>query len=70
MVDRTPEPAWWLTLIGPVGAILFPDLVLADSFFSGSFIDRRAIRLIAIPLFVVSAGLLSDYDFHWFHWSK
>jgi hypothetical protein len=70
MVGRSPELAWWLALIGSVGAILFPDLVLAESFFADSFIDRRTIRLIAIPLFVVSAVLLSDYHFHWFHWSK
>jgi hypothetical protein len=70
MGGRTPELAWWLTLIASVGAILFPDLVLAESFFADSFIDRRTIRPIAIPLFVVSAVLLSDYHLHWFHWSK
>jgi len=60
----------WLTLVGTGGAILLPDLVLAEGLFADSFIDRRTVRLIAAPLFVATAVLLSDHYFHWFHWSN
>ena len=55
----------WLTLIGSACAILFPDVVLVEGFFADSFIDRRTIRLIAVPLFIAMAVLISDYHLHW-----
>ena len=57
----------WATLIGSGGAFLFPDLVLAQGLFADSFIDRGTVRLIAGPLFVACAFLLTD---HYYHWTK
>jgi hypothetical protein len=59
------EGSLWLALIGSAGAILFPDWVLVDGFFADAFIDRRIVRLIAVPLFIVSAVVLTDLHFHW-----
>ena len=58
---------YWFALIGSGGAFLFPDLVLAHGLFADSFIDRSAVRLIAGPLFLVSAVILTD---HYYHWTK
>ena len=55
----------WLTLIGSGGSTLFPDLVLSEGVFADSFIDRSTVRLIAVPLFIVSAVLLTDYYYEW-----
>ena len=55
----------WLTLIGSTLATLFPDIVVEQGFFAESFIDRGAVRLIAVPLILVSAFLLTDYHYQW-----
>jgi hypothetical protein len=59
--------ALWFTLIGSGGATLFPDLVLANGIFADSFIDRSTVRLIAVPLFIACAVLLTD---HYYGWSR
>lgn len=56
---------WWLTLIGSGGALLFPDIVLMEAMFVDSFADRGTVRLIAAPLFIVSAAFVSDYYNPW-----
>ena len=56
---------WWMTLIGSGGALLFPDLVLMEGLFADSFIDRGTVRLIAAPVFIVSAALVSDHYNPW-----
>ena len=57
----------WFTLIGSGGATLFPDLVRSTGFFSHVYIDRDAVRLIAVPLFIACAVLLTD---HYYGWSR
>jgi hypothetical protein len=58
---------FWFTLIGSGGAILFPDLVRSTGFFSDVYIDRGTVRLIAVPLFIACAVILTD---HYYHWSE
>ena len=55
----------WFTLIGSGGATLFPDLVRSTGVFSDIFIDRSTVRLVAVPLFIACAILLTDYYYGW-----
>ena len=65
MTGRVSELSLLLTLVGSGGAILFPDLVRAEAVIGGSLLDRGTVRLFAIPLFLASAALLLDLNFHW-----